>query len=104
MWKQLTTPLILSATMRRALAVVPKYMDLTPEKAARLGVYRFYKSTEAVDFAAVKRSADTDVQEFLYQSLAVRRALPRKPPAKRLPRMTVNGEADPQRNRMLGLL
>jgi ABC-type nitrate/sulfonate/bicarbonate transport system substrate-binding protein len=52
----------------RALSTVPKYMDFTPEAAAKLSVYHFCKSTEPIDFTAIKKSTGHDVKEYLYQS------------------------------------
>ncbi|WAC07398.1 MAG: hypothetical protein OS130_14405 [Thermodesulfobacteriota bacterium] len=55
-------------TPDRALAIVPKYMDFTAEAAAKLAVYQFCKSTEPIDFAALKKSTELDLKEFLYQT------------------------------------
>ncbi|MBN2307607.1 MAG: hypothetical protein JXR94_01470 [Candidatus Hydrogenedentes bacterium] len=56
------------ANPERALAVVPKYMDFTPERAAKLSLYHFHKSTEPIDFDALQTCIEHDVRAYLYGS------------------------------------
>ena len=51
---------------KEALAVIPKYFDWEPNEAARFGVYHFHKSTEKLDFEALKKSEGKDLKEFFF--------------------------------------